>query len=178
MKRQEDDEFFNEFTVKEHGEALESQAMCLLYGIPSQDSNGLVKYEFPSATTTPPEKQCRRALALLLLHHATFGTQLNPRIVTALASSLLPEGEWQRNYVPRRIVFENLNQRSHMLREAHVAQTVDELRNNMGKSYEEAIDFVAKRIGKSPRHVKRIYSKVNKTFPEMWRWKNLKNLPK
>jgi hypothetical protein len=127
-----------------------SYAFRLLVGL-ARDGNR----EFPSQNTSPTEKEARQALARILRN----GDVPTP-ILRALSDHIDPDGKHQR-----RIEFKNRTQ-GHPKPGAHIAFRVHMLRQRGEKN---AIDKAAKQVGKTPRHVARIYSKYRKQLENVWR---------
>jgi hypothetical protein len=103
------------------------------------------KREFLSS---PTEKEARQALARILR-----SGDVPPLILCALADQIDPDG---RRFRLRRIEFKNLSQ-GHPSQDGYsITRMVHELRKKKEKN---AVEKVAKRVGMTPRHVARIYSK-------------------
>jgi hypothetical protein len=134
-------------------------ATILLLGGDPDDKN-ITRLKYPSRNTKPTEKEARAALARVLMSVDP------PRMILWYVAGLFDrEAADVEGLVHRRVDFKNLNQGHHdPVRNFTIAELVERLRD--GRSYKEATEEAAKRLGKTPRTVQRIYAKW---FPKQYR---------
>jgi hypothetical protein len=117
--------------------------------------NDLPKLVFLSSKTRPTEDDARRALCRMVRN----SDQEPPRMILEELARVFDPDLPGRG--PRLKAILKRRDRGHLdpWRDAAIAYAVFKLRVQEDKTYEDAIQQVAKTIGKSPEHVKRIYGK-------------------